>query len=67
MRIAEIAARTGGALPRADELVALMVQDKKATAGRLSFVLVRGIGDAFVTDAVDPARLLAFLQARCAA
>jgi 3-dehydroquinate synthase len=56
---------TGGALPPAEELVALMLQDKKATAGRLSFVLVRGIGDAFVSDAVDPARLLGFLRARC--
>ncbi len=65
VRIADMAAQAGGTLPRAEELVALMMQDKKATAGRLSFVLVRGIGDAFVTDAVEPARLLAFLQARC--
>jgi 3-dehydroquinate synthase len=65
VRVADMGALTGGALPRAEELVALMLQDKKATAGRLSFVLVRGIGDAFVSDAVDPGRLLAFLQARC--
>ena len=39
-----------------------MMQDKKVAAGRLSFVLVRGIGDAFVSDAVDPDRLLAFLR-----
>ena len=49
------------------ELVELMAQDKKAAAGRLTFVLVRGIGDAFVSDAVEPDRLLAFLQARCTA
>jgi 3-dehydroquinate synthase len=67
VRISDMAAMTGGALPPAEELVALMLQDKKATAGRLSFVLVRGIGDAFVSNAVDPDRLLAFLRARCAA
>jgi 3-dehydroquinate synthase len=66
VRIADMAAMTGGALPPAEELAALMLQDKKATAGRLSFVLVRGIGDAFVSDAVDPDALLAFLRARCA-
>jgi 3-dehydroquinate synthase len=65
VRIADMAAITGGVLPRAQELVALMMQDKKATAGRLSFVLVRGIGDAFVSEAVDPDRLLGFLQAAC--
>ena len=65
VRIADMTAKTGGPLPRAEELVALMKQDKKATAGRLSFVLVRGIGDAFVSDAVEPDRLLAFLAARC--
>jgi 3-dehydroquinate synthase len=63
--IAEIGERTGGSLPTAGELRALMAQDKKAKAGRLSFVLVRGIGDAFTTDAVDPERLFAFLEARC--
>ncbi len=65
VRIADMAAMTGGPLPRAEELVTLMLQDKKATAGRLSFVLARGIGDAFVSDAVDPARLLASRRARC--
>ena len=67
VRIADMADRTGGPLPRAEELVALMMQDKKATAGRLSFVLVRAVGDAFVSDAVEPDRLLAFLKARCTA
>ena len=67
VRIADMSKKTGGALPRAEELVALMMQDKKATAGRLSFVLVRDIGDAFVSDAVEPDRLFAFLAARCTA
>ena len=65
VRIADMRAMTGGPLPSAQELVALMMQDKKAIAGRLSFVLARGLGDAFVSDAVEPGRLLAFLAARC--
>ena len=41
-----------GALPDADALIALMGQDKKVIDGRLRFILARGIGKAFVTDAV---------------
>ena len=44
-----------GPLPDADGLMALMAQDKKVRAGKLRLVLARGIGQAFVTDAVDPA------------
>ncbi len=65
VRIAAVAERTGGALPSAGELIALMGQDKKARGGKLTFVLVRGIGDAFTTDAVEPEKLHAFLEARC--
>lgn len=64
-RIGDIAAMTGGALPSAEALVDLMAQDKKAVAGRLTFILVHGIGEAFSTDAVEPERLLRFLQSRC--
>jgi 3-dehydroquinate synthetase len=65
VRIADVGAMTGGTLPTAQELIALMAQDKKAKAGRLSFVLARRIGEAFVTDAVEPERLTQFLEARC--
>jgi 3-dehydroquinate synthetase len=41
-----------GARPRADELLARMAHDKKARDGRLTFVLVRGIGKAFVANDV---------------
>jgi len=41
-----------GGLPDADALIALMGQDKKVMDGKLRFVLARGIGEAFVTDAV---------------
>ncbi len=43
-----------GELPDADALLALMGQDKKVIDGRLRFILVRGIGQAFVADGVDP-------------
>jgi 3-dehydroquinate synthase len=45
----------------ADALIAAMIQDKKAEGGALTFVLVRGIGDAFVAKGVDKAVLRAFL------
>ncbi len=45
-----------------DRLIGHMRQDKKAVQGALTFVLARGVGDAFVAKGVDPARLNAFLQ-----
>ena len=45
----------------ADALIAHCAQDKKAEGGMLTFVLVRGIGDAFVAKDVDRAALRAFL------
>ena len=42
-----------GALPDAEGLIALMGQDKKVQAGKLRFILARGIGEAFVADDVD--------------
>lgn len=47
--LAEIA----GALPDAEGLLNLMAQDKKAEAGRLTFILARGVGQAFRTQDVD--------------
>jgi 3-dehydroquinate synthase len=51
----------------ADHLIAHMAQDKKAEAGRLTFVLARGIGQAFVAKGVDSSALRAFLLAEGAA
>jgi 3-dehydroquinate synthase len=45
----------------ADRLVEHMAQDKKARGGRLSFILVRGIGQAFEARGVDAAEARAFL------
>ena len=42
-----------GDLPDADGLLGLMAQDKKVKAGRLTFILARDIGEAFVTRDVD--------------
>jgi 3-dehydroquinate synthase len=45
----------------ADTLLASMAQDKKAQAGRLTFILARGIGQAFVANDVEPDAVRAFL------
>ncbi|MGH1353748.1 MAG: 3-dehydroquinate synthase [Thalassovita sp.] len=42
-----------GDLPSADELIALMGQDKKVVDGKIRFIMARGIGQAFVTQDVD--------------
>ncbi|MGR3623170.1 3-dehydroquinate synthase [Pseudophaeobacter sp.] len=51
-----------GALPDAEALLALMGQDKKVVNNQLRFVLVRGIGDAFVTGDVPKEAVLSVLQ-----
>ncbi len=45
----------------ADTLLALMGQDKKVRNGTLTFILVRGIGQAFVARDVDPEAVRGFL------
>jgi 3-dehydroquinate synthetase len=39
-----------------------MSQDKKVRQGRLTFILVRAIGEAFITRDVNPAVVRAFLE-----
>jgi 3-dehydroquinate synthase len=51
----------------ADALIDHMAQDKKASGGRLTFILARGVGDAFVAKDVDVAALRRFLIAEGAA
>lgn len=48
-------------------LVRHMAQDKKAEGGRLTFILARGLGDAFVAKDVDAATVEAFLKTEGAA
>ncbi|MEP5369126.1 MAG: 3-dehydroquinate synthase, partial [Parvibaculum sp.] len=53
-----------GDLPDADGLIALMGQDKKVVDGTLTFILARGIGEAFITRDVDPDALRALMRER---
>jgi 3-dehydroquinate synthase len=55
-----------GGVPDADALMTLIAQDKKVKRGKLTFILVRGIGEAFVADDVDPAEVRAFLTDKLA-
>ena len=55
-----------GDLPGVETLMELIAQDKKVKRGTLTFVLVRGIGAAFVENGADPARVRAFLKEKLA-
>jgi 3-dehydroquinate synthase len=46
----------------ADALMNLIGQDKKVSRGKLNFILVRGIGEAFVARDIDPTQVRGFLQ-----
>lgn len=46
----------------ADELINHMHQDKKVIDGKLTFILVRGIGKAFISQNIDNDRLKRFLE-----
>jgi 3-dehydroquinate synthase len=50
-----------GGVPDADRLMDLIAQDKKVKRGKLTFILVRGIGTSFVAPAVDAPEVRAFL------
>jgi 3-dehydroquinate synthase len=51
-----------GDLPGPDALAAIMRQDKKAKAGKLTFILTKGIGEAFVANDVPEQDVIAFLE-----
>ncbi|MEM7746422.1 MAG: 3-dehydroquinate synthase [Pseudomonadota bacterium] len=51
-----------GDLPDPDGLIELMYQDKKVRQGTLTFIMARGIGDAFVTADVDLAVVRSVLE-----
>ena len=50
-----------GGVPGVDALMDLIAQDKKVKRGKLTFILVRGIGKAFVESGVDATDVRAFL------
>jgi 3-dehydroquinate synthase len=47
---------------KAEVLVRHMAQDKKAEGGRLTFILARALGEAFVERSIDAATVTAFLK-----
>jgi 3-dehydroquinate synthetase len=47
--------------PGLDAMMDLISQDKKVQRGQLTFILVRGIGKAFVTREVEAAEVRSFL------
>ena len=52
----------GNSRPEVGELLALMGQDKKVSGGRMTFILVRDIGQAFVTRDVEAPQVEAALN-----
>jgi 3-dehydroquinate synthase len=55
-----------GGVPDEERLMDLIAQDKKVKRGKLTFILVRGIGQAFIENNVDPAQVRAFLADKIA-
>jgi 3-dehydroquinate synthase len=55
-----------GEWPDIDSMMDLIAQDKKVKRGRLTFILVRGIGQAFVTRDIEAAEIRAFLAEKLA-
>ncbi len=49
--------------PSVDQLLTHMIHDKKAAGGKLTFVLVRGLGRAFMSNDVPPAAVREILSA----
>ena len=47
--------------PAAERLLALMGQDKKVKRGKLTFILLRALGQAVIVNDVDPVRVKDFL------
>ena len=60
-RIAHI---PGGQMPDAPALLGIMGQDKKVREGRLTLILARGIGEAFITRDVSTQTVHDFLARR---
>ena len=58
--------QVAGGLPDADRLMELIAQDKKVKRGKLTFILARGIGEAFIASDVDAAEVRAFLVEKIA-
>lgn len=66
-RISQIPGQNAHGMANADELVRLMGQDKKVRDGKLTFILVRDIGEAFVSRDVTEDAVRQFLAEQIAA
>ena len=55
-----------GGVPDLDSLMDLIAQDKKVKRGRLTFILARAVGQAFVANDVDAGEARAFLAEQLA-
>jgi 3-dehydroquinate synthetase len=53
--------QVAGGLPDGERLMDLIAQDKKVKRGKLTFILARGIGSAFIAPDIDAAEVRAFL------
>ncbi|MGN6311328.1 MAG: 3-dehydroquinate synthase [Xanthobacteraceae bacterium] len=60
-RLQDIAGFAQEGLADADALMELMAQDKKVKRGRLTFILMRAIGQAVISNDVEPALVRDFL------
>ncbi len=58
--------QVNGGLPGIDALMDLIAQDKKVKRGKLTFILARGIGSAFIAPDIDAAEVRAFLAQKLA-
>ncbi len=65
-RLQDIAGFTQEGLVDADQLMALMAQDKKVKRGRLTFILLRSIGEAVISSDVEPGVVRDFLAGQLA-
>jgi 3-dehydroquinate synthase len=65
-RLQDIAGFRQEGLADADGLMALMAQDKKVKRGRLTFILLKAIGQAVVASDVEPATVRDFLADKLA-
>ncbi|NEW88637.1 MULTISPECIES: 3-dehydroquinate synthase [Rhodopseudomonas] len=65
-RLQDIAGFIQEGLADADQLMALMAQDKKVKRGELTFILMEGIGRAVIANKVEPAPVRDFLASQLA-
>jgi 3-dehydroquinate synthase len=58
--------QVAGGLPDVNRLMDLIGQDKKVKRGKLTFILARGIGGAFIATDVEAAEVRSFLEEKLA-